>query len=63
MVPEYLNADGKINWLKVQSLLLQFDTPSKTHTFHETEPSGEYDPLKDGDPLTYAATFTDNTIY
>ncbi len=61
MVPEYLGADGKLNWLKVQPFLLQFHTSLKTHAFHETEPSGEYDPPRDGDPLTYASTFTDNT--
>ncbi len=50
-----------VPWLKVPPLFLQFDTPMMTHAFHETESSCEYNPLRDGDPLMYAASFTDNT--
>ncbi len=61
MLPEFLTADGKVDWLKVPPLQLQFKTPLETPAFvHKEKPTGLYDPLTDGDPLTYAASFANN---
>ncbi len=62
MLPEFLMADGKVDWLKVPPLLLQFKTPFETHAFHEDKATGPYDLLTDGDLLTYAASFVNNTV-
>ncbi len=60
MLPEYLNAAGEINWLKVPQLQLPFKTPLETCAFHEENATGPYNPLQDSDPLTYVASFIDN---
>ncbi len=60
MLPQFLTANSKVDWLKVPPLLLQFKMPLQTHTFQEEKPTGPYDLLTDGDPLTYVARFVDN---
>ncbi len=56
MLPEYLNDAGGINLLNVLPLQLSFKTPLETCTFHEEQGTGLYEPMRDGDPLTYAAS-------
>ncbi len=62
MLPEYLNAEGGVNWLKVLPLQLPFKTLLETRVFHENQGTGPYEPLQDGDPLTYVASFVDNPL-
>ncbi len=61
-LPEYLTAEGTLNLLQLELLQLLFQTPMETWTFHEDQGTGAYEPLRDGDPLIYTASFLDNTL-
>ncbi len=58
-LPEYLTAEGTLNLLQIVLLQLSFQTPLEMWTFHEEQGTGLYELLRDGDPLTCAASFVD----
>ncbi len=48
--------------MKVPPLQLSFKMPLETCAFHEEQGTGPYEPMQDGDLLTYAASFIDNLL-
>ncbi len=59
-LPLYQLKDGTLDVLKTVLLQLSFRVPLEMQTFQEDHTTGPYKPLRDGDPLTYAASFVDN---
>ncbi len=59
---EYRLGDGTLDILKTVALQLSFQMLLEMWTFQEDQSTGPYEPLRDGDPLTYAASFVDNEM-
>ncbi len=62
VLPEYRLGDSMLDLLKTIPLQLSFQTPLETWTFQEDQGAGPCEPLRDGDPLTYAAGLVDNEM-